>query len=42
MFLYSMALMQIYFVRMLYCSYDNDDELNDDNFFKFYLHRNTV
>ena len=32
--------MQIYFVQLIYCFYDNDDELNDDKYFKFYLHCN--
>ena len=30
---YSMVLIQIYFVQLIYCFYDNDDELNDDKYF---------
>ena len=30
------------FGQLIYCFYDNDDELNADKYFKFYLHRNTV
>ena len=29
-----MVLIQIYFVQLIYCFYDNDDELNDDKYFK--------
>ena len=39
---YSTVLIQIYFVQLIYGFYENDDELNDDKFFTFYLHRNTV
>ena len=41
-FYYSTVLIQIYFVQLIYCFYDNDGELNDDNYFKFYSHQNTV
>ena len=30
---YSTVLIQIYFVQLIYCFYDNDDELNDDKYF---------
>ena len=30
---YSMVLIQIYFVQLIYCFYDNDDELNNDQYF---------
>ena len=39
---YSTVLIQIYFVQLIYCFYDNHGELNDDNYFKFYSHQNTV
>ena len=35
---YSTGLTLIYFGQLIYCFYDNDDELNDDKYFKFYLH----
>ena len=41
-FYYSTVLIQIYFVQLIYCFYDNHGELNDDNYFKFYSHQNTV
>ena len=41
-FYYSKVLIQIYFGQLIYCFYDNNDELNDDKYFQFYLHQNTV
>ena len=33
-FCYSTVLIQIYFSQLSYCFYENDDELNDDKYFK--------